>query len=89
MNAKEALDKAHTKKRLGELIGNKDRTLAEANELIDLLVGYVVQQGSSIIDMRDRMATQEGAIEVLANMVAPEKGSKLIGFDEPKIVMPN
>lgn len=86
MNAAQAIDRAKAKKRLGELLGNKARTLEEANELVDILVGYVVQAQTSILDIRDRMATQEGAIETLANMVAPEQDSKLIGFDEPKLV---
>lgn len=86
MNAEELIDKAKAKKRLAELLGNKQRTLEEANELIDIMVGYVVQHGASIIDMRDKMATQEGAIEVLADMVAPQGPTGLVGFDKPEII---
>lgn len=88
MNAADAIAKAKTKKRLGTLVGKKDRTLGEANELIDLMVGYLVQHGSSILDIRDRMATQEGAIEMLADMVAPKglDNDRLVGLEPPELV---
>lgn len=86
-SAEGLIDKAKAKRRLGELIGNKDRTLAEANELIDLLVGYVVQHGAAIIDIRDKMATQEGAIEMVADIVAPrDDDGPLVGIAPPKLI---
>jgi hypothetical protein len=85
MNAEDRIDRAKAKKRLGELLGNKSRSLEEANELIDILVGYVVQHGTSIIDIRDKMATQEGAIETLADMLAPQQEG-LVGFDKPELI---
>lgn len=88
MKAEDAIKTAKSDSRLRQLATNKSRTLEEANELADLLLIFTAQLQTSVLDIRDKMATQEGAIEMLANMIAPEDASKagLVGFDEPKIV---
>lgn len=86
MKVDERIERAKRTTRLKELATNKARTLEEANELVDLMLTYVAQIQTSILDVRDKMATQEGAIEAMADMIAPkEPANGLVGFEKPKL----
>lgn len=86
MKPEASIKQAKSDSRLRELATNNNRTLEEANELVDLLLNYVAVIQTSILDIRDRMATQEGAIETLADMVAPKDGNGLVGFEKPELI---
>jgi hypothetical protein len=62
----------------------------DQQELIEYLAQCLSTQAASIIDIRKKMGTQEGAIEFLADQAGLENGpepmivmpdSKLVGFD--------
>lgn len=61
------------------------------HKLIDYFFRSLVQQGTSILDIREKMIEHKNAIELVADGVfGDDDDSKpsLIGFEEPKIVMP-
>ena len=86
MKAEDAIRNAKSDSRLKVLASNKNRTLEESNELVDLLLVFTAQIQSSVLDIRDRMATQEGAIETLVDIVAPKGEEGLVGFKKPGLV---
>ena len=86
MKVEDSIKTAKSDSRLRQLATNKNRTPEETNELVDLLLNFIAQLQTSVLSIRDKMATQEGAIEALADMVAPkEPGNGLVGFDKPKL----
>jgi len=59
------------------------------HKLINFLANSLMQQGVSILDIREKMIEHKGAIEMIGDAVFDEdKRPNLIGFEEPKIVMP-
>lgn len=59
------------------------------HKLINFLAGSLMQQGISILDIREKMIEHKNAIEMIGDAVFDEDSRPtLIGFEEPKIVMP-
>lgn len=61
------------------------------HELIGFLAGSLVNVTNSVIEMRERQAVQQGAIETLANMIGVEQegSTGLVGFEKPSLIKPN
>ena len=77
--------------RLAELLDNKERTLDEANELVDLLAGFIATQGAAIMQLRELASEQGAALAMVTGIVAPEpkKRPKLVGFDKSSLIKVN
>lgn len=59
------------------------------HKLINFLANSLMQQGVSILDIREKMIEHKNAIEMIGDAVFDEDSRPtLIGFEEPKIVMP-
>lgn len=61
------------------------------HKLINYFFNSLVQQGTSILDIREKMIEHKNAIETVADAMFgddEDKRPRLIGFDEPKIVIP-
>ena len=58
-----------TESRFKKLLAKEDRTLEEANFLIDKLFGFVAQQGAAIIDLRAKMVDHKDVIEGLSDNI--------------------
>lgn len=61
------------------------------HKLIGFLANSLMQQGVSILDIREKMIEHKNAIELVADAVYGDDDDRrpsLIGFEEPKIVMP-
>lgn len=59
------------------------------HKLINYFFVSLTQQGAAILDIREKMVEHKGAIEMIGDAVFDEDNRpSLIGFEEPKIVIP-